>query len=121
VLLIEDAEPLLASRQSEGRVVGITNLLNMTDGILNDMLKLQIICTFNVKVKELDKALLRPGRLIARKEFKAMTALDANRLAQQLGVKHHFEKPATLAEVYALVQNKNTLTHGDGEIEQDFD
>ncbi len=113
VLLIEDAEPLLASRQGEGRVMGISNLLNMTDGILNDMLKLQIICTFNVKVKELDKALLRPGRLIARKEFKAMTALDANRLAQQLGVKHHFNKPVTLSEVYAHVKNNNTLTHGD--------
>lgn len=121
VLLIEDAEPLLASRQGEGRVMGISNLLNMTDGILNDMLKLQIICTFNVKVRELDKALLRPGRLIARKEFKAMTTLDANRLGQQLGVKHHFDKPATLAEVYALVKNKNTLTHGEGEIEADID
>jgi ATP-dependent 26S proteasome regulatory subunit len=113
VLLIEDAEPLLASRQGEGRVQGISNLLNMTDGILNDMLKLQIICTFNVRVKELDKALLRPGRLIARKEFKAMSALDANRLAQQLDVKYHFEKPATLAEVYSLVKNKNTLLHGE--------
>jgi len=111
VLLIEDAEPLLASRQSEGRIQGISNLLNMTDGLLNDMLKLQIICTFNVTVKELDKALLRPGRLIARKEFRAMTALDANRLAQQLGVKHHFTKPATLAEVYSLVKNQNTLVH----------
>ena len=72
VLLIEDAEPLLAARQSETRIQGVTNLLNMTDGLLNDMLNLQIICTFNVKVAKLDKALLRPGRLIARKEFKAL-------------------------------------------------
>ena len=89
-----------------GRVQGISNLLNMTDGLLNDMLNLQIICTFNVKVKELDKALLRPGRLIARKEFRAMTVLDANRLRQQIGIKHTFAKPATLAEVYSFDRNK---------------
>ncbi len=111
VLLIEDAEPLLAARSTDTRIQGVTNLLNMTDGLLNDMLSLQIICTFNVGLKKLDKALLRPGRLIARKEFKAMSALDANRLAQQLGAKHHFTKPAPLSEVYALVKDKNTLIH----------
>ncbi len=111
ILLIEDAEPLLASRSETGRVIGVSNLLNLTDGLLNDLLKLQIICTFNVKIKELDKALLRPGRLIARKEFKAMSMIDANRLAQQLGIKHRFIKPATLAEVYALLKDKNTLIH----------
>jgi hypothetical protein len=119
VLLIEDAEPLLASRIGDGRVQGISNLLNMTDGLLNDMFKLQIICTFNVRVKELDKALLRPGRLIARKEFRAMSVLDANRLARQLGIKYTFTKPATLAEVYSLVENKNTLIHAEGEKDED--
>ena len=115
VLLIEDAEPLLAVRHENGRVQGISNLLNMTDGLLNDMLKMQIICTFNVKVKELDKALLRPGRLIARKEFRPMSVLDANRLAQQLGLKHQFTKPATLAEVYSFDKNKSTLIHDEGD------
>lgn len=112
VLLIEDAEPLLAARGgSDTRIQGVTNLLNMTDGLLNDMLNLQIICTFNVPLKKLDKALLREGRLIARKEFKAMSPLDANILAQQLGVKHHFTKAATLSEVYSLLKNNSTLIH----------
>ncbi|MEI8203181.1 MAG: AAA family ATPase [Bacteroidota bacterium] len=118
VLLVEDAEPLLASRQNEGRVLGVSNLLNLTDGLLNDLMKLQIICTFNVKIEELDAALLRPGRLIARKEFKAMSMLDANRLAQQLGIKHHFSAPANIAEVYALLKNKDTLTHTNLEEEE---
>jgi len=111
VLLIEDAEPLLAKRQEGVRIQGVTNLLNMTDGLLNDMLNLQIICTFNVDLKKLDKALLRPGRLIARKEFKPLSELDANLLAGRLGIKHHFKKPATLGEVYAMLKNKNTLIH----------
>jgi len=118
VLLIEDAEPLLAKRQEGVRIQGVTNLLNMTDGLLNDMLNLQIICTFNVDLKKLDSALLRPGRLLARKEFKALAELDANLLAQRLGIKHHFKKPATLGEIYALRKNQNTLIH---DVESDRD
>jgi hypothetical protein len=111
VLLIEDAEPLLASRNAETRIQGVTNLLNMTDGLLNDMLKLQIICTFNVELRQLDAALLRPGRLIARKEFKALGEIEANLLGQSLGIKHNFTAPATLSEIYAMLKNKNTLIH----------
>jgi hypothetical protein len=111
VLLIEDAEPLLAKRQEGVRIQGVTNLLNMTDGLLNDMLKLQIICTFNVDLRKLDSALLRPGRLLARKEFKALSVLDANLLAQRLGIKHHFTKPTTLGEVYAMQRDAHTLVH----------
>ncbi len=111
VLLIEDAEPLLARRQEGVRIQGITNLLNMSDGILNDMLNLQIICTFNVDLKKLDNALLRPGRLIARKEFKPLSVIDANVLAQRLGIKHHFTSPVALGEIYAMQKNKNTLIH----------
>ncbi len=118
VLLIEDAEPLLAKRQEGVRIQGVTNLLNMTDGLLNDMLNLQIICTFNVDLKKLDSALLRPGRLIARKEFKALNELDANLLAQRLGIKHHFKKPATLGEIYSFGKNMSTLIH-DVEAERD--
>jgi hypothetical protein len=118
VLLIEDAEPLLAKRQEGIRIQGVTNLLNMTDGLLNDMLNLQIICTFNVDLKKLDSALLRPGRLIARKEFKALSELDANLLAQRLGIKHHFKKPATLGEIYSFGKNMNTLIH---DVEADRD
>jgi len=113
VLLIEDAEPLLITRATENRIQGITNLLNMTDGILNDMLKLQIICTFNVELKQLDPALLRPGRLIARKEFKALNELDANLLAQRLGINFRFRKPTTLSEIYAKLKDKNTIVHED--------
>ena len=119
VLLIEDAEPLLAQRVSDVRIQGISNLLNMTDGLLNDILNLQIICTFNVDLKMLDKALLRPGRLLARKEFGPIPALDANILARQLGINHHFTRPTTIAKIYSFLKNKGTLRHGVGEQEEE--
>jgi len=118
VLLIEDAEPLLEKRREGVRIQGVTNLLNMSDGLLNDILKLQIICTFNVGLRKLDSALLRPGRLLARKEFKALSTLDANLLAQRLGIDHHFDRAATLSEIYSFATDQHTLTH-DGFSDED--
>ena len=83
----------------------------MTDSLLNDMLNLQIICIFNVNVDKLDKALLRPGRLIARNEFTAVPEFEANLLGSRLGIKYRFTKATPLSEIYAKMKDKNTLIH----------
>jgi len=112
VLLIEDAEPLLSSRESS-RNMGITNLLNLTDGILNDILSIQIIATFNTSLNDLDKALLRPERLIARKEFTKLPVSDAKKLAQMIGVNpDDIKKDVTLAELYSIKNDNEVLLHG---------
>jgi hypothetical protein len=112
VLLIEDAEPLLMSRES-GRNMGITNLLNLTDGILNDILSIQIIATFNTHLSELDKALLRPERLIARKEFKKLPKEDALKLGEILKIDSSLiTREMSLAEIYSIKNNNDILTHG---------
>jgi hypothetical protein len=112
VLLIEDAEPLLVSRESS-RNMGITNLLNLTDGILNDILSIQIIATFNTGLGELDKALLRPERLIARKEFKKLTIDNAKKLSEVLGLDtSKIDKDMSLAEIYSVKNDSEVLLHG---------
>ena len=112
VLLIEDAEPLLVSREAN-RNMGITNLLNLTDGILNDILSIQIIATFNTSLGELDKALLRPERLIARKEFKKLTVENGKRLAEQLKLDPTtITKQMSLAEIYSVKNDSEVLLHG---------
>lgn len=113
ILLIEDAEPLLEVRNgADGRSTGISNLLNMTDGILNDMLGLMVIATFNTSISKIDSALLRPQRLIARKEFCKISELQAHKLAQALNVPFpEIEYPATLAEFYTVEQSATVLVH----------
>jgi len=112
VLLIEDAEPLLVSREAN-RNMGITNLLNLTDGILNDILSIQIIATFNTSLNELDKALLRPERLIARKEFKKLTIDSAKKLAEQLKIDPSLvTKEMSLADLYSIKNDSEVLLHG---------
>lgn len=111
VLLLEDAEPLLVSRSTENRSGGITNLLNVTDGLLNDMLSIQVIATFNTELSNIDDALLRPERLIARKEFKALKKEDAQLLADTLGIDKQITKASTLAEIYSQSNHNETLIH----------
>lgn len=112
ILLIEDAEPLLVSRESN-RNMGITNLLNLTDGILNDILSIQIIATFNTSLHELDKALLRPERLIARKEFKKLSINNAKKLAEIIGIDpKDIDKEMSLADIYSIKNNNEVILHG---------
>jgi hypothetical protein len=120
ILLIEDADPLLETR-SNGRNVGISNLLNLTDGLLNDILKIQIIATFNTKISNLDEALLRPERLIARKEFKSLSKVDVYKLIEAVDIskekidKYFADNPKncemTLAEIYALKKDNEIIEH----------
>jgi hypothetical protein len=113
ILLIEDAEPLLEVRNgADGRSTGISNLLNMTDGILNDMLGLMVIATFNTSISKIDSALLRAGRLIARKEFNKLSKHQAQKLATALKVElPPIEYPATLAEFYTRKEEETILIH----------
>jgi hypothetical protein len=110
-LLIEDAEPLLESR-NQSRNIGITNLLNLTDGILNDVLSIQIIATFNTNLKNVDVALLRPERLLARKEFKFLSEDKGKKLAEKIGVKVDLIKgEMSLADIYSMKKESKPLTH----------
>ncbi|MDY0270436.1 AAA family ATPase [Trichloromonas sp.] len=110
-IFIEDAEPLLESRYMT-RNIGITNLLNLTDGLLNDILNIQVIATFNTSPKNIDLALLRPERLTARKEFRKVKGERLKKLLEFLNIDISLSKDEmTLAEIYSLKKNTKTITH----------
>lgn len=101
VLIIEDAEKVIISREhsSEGSVV--STILQLTDGLFSDYLNIKIICTFNTGIDKVDKALVRKGRLIAKYEFKPLTAEKTAKLLQSLGYEAK-EKVMTLADIFKL-------------------
>ncbi len=101
VLIIEDAEDILRERIT-GDSNSIANLLNLSDGLLSDCLNIQIICTFNAALTQIDKALLRKGRVIASYEFKPLGIEKCNQLLQTLGSDTTTSKALTLAEVYYM-------------------
>ena len=99
IVLLEDAEELLLPRDI-GTRDKVSNLLNLADGFLGDHLKLQVIATTNVPVRELDPAILRPGRLIGSREFRRLTRLEAQHLAAAKGFTLSNQVDFSLAELY---------------------
>ncbi len=101
VLFIEDAEKVITDRNTGGGN-GVSNILNITDGILSDILNIQIVATFNMDKKKIDEALLRKGRLIAEHKFDALPVEDSQALIDHLGFDYKTNKPMTLTEIYNL-------------------
>lgn len=112
VLIIEDAENVIMDRKVSNNA-GVSNLLNVSDGLLADFLNVQIICTFNNSLTLVDSALLRKGRLIAKYEFGKLGIEKAQRLSDHLGFDTNVTKPMTIAEITnpgdALHLNKQAL------------
>ena len=68
VVVMEDSDAALMTRGSDNREQ-VSAILNLSDGMLADFLRLQIICTINCTAAEIDPALLRPGRLVCHRVF----------------------------------------------------
>lgn len=98
VLIIEDAEQIIMSRKYSSNSA-VSNLLNVSDGLLADFLNVQIICTFNSSLSAIDSALLRKGRLIAQYEFGKLGINKAQALSTHLGFDTLINEPMTIAEI----------------------
>jgi ATPase family associated with various cellular activities (AAA) len=98
VLIIEDAENIIMDRKySSGS--SVSNLLNISDGLLADFLNVQLICTFNNSLTMVDSALMRKGRLIAKYEFGKLSVEKSQRLSNRLGFDTKIDSPKTIAEI----------------------
>lgn len=102
VLIIEDAERILQSREAGGDTNSVSNILNLTDGLLADCMHIQVIATFNASKHLLDKALLRKGRLMVDYAFGKLAAPKANDLLMHLGMEHRTDEPMTLADIFNM-------------------
>lgn len=98
VLIIEDAEHIIMDRKINSGS-SVSNLLNISDGLLADFLNIQLICTFNSSLTLVDEALLRKGRLIAKYEFGKLAVSQSQRLSNHLGFDTVITKPMTIAEI----------------------
>lgn len=100
IIILEDAEFALQSRSDEFGAQAVSNLLNITNGLLNDATKMQVIATFNMDKKNIDKALLRPGRLLGECKFDKLNVEEAKALAEFLKKDIEITVPMTVAEIY---------------------
>lgn len=107
VLVLEDAEELLLDRR--GHRDGLaSSLLNFTDGFIGDIVQAHLICTINSEVKDLDEAVLRPGRQRFFREFDLLDWRQASMLAEKMGVNLSEKRSYSLAELYHFKDVQNT-------------
>ena len=106
VFVIEDCETLLIEREKANN--SISSLLNLTDGIIGNSLNSKFICTFNADIKNIDKALLRKGRLKIKYEFKKLNIDKTNHLQEKLG-NNKTNVPMTLADIYNSEDNGSVV------------
>ena len=102
ILVIEDAERVISDREGNGSPAGVSNILNLTDGILGDCLGIQVLATFNMKREKIDQALLRKGRLIAEHKFEKLSLEETNKLLEFLGKTEIAEEGMVLADIYNI-------------------
>ena len=98
VLIIEDGENIIRDRKL-GSSSAVSNLLNLSDGLLGDCLNIQLICTFNSPLTVVDSALMRKGRLIARYEFGKLGIAKSQELSNYFGFDTEINVPMTIAEL----------------------
>jgi len=94
IFILEDCEKVLMRRDKCFNPI-INTLLNITDGIIGDVLGIKIICTFNTELSNIDSALLRKGRLSMKYEFKKLKAEKVNKILGK-----EINKDMTLADIY---------------------
>jgi hypothetical protein len=102
ILIIEDGQDVIGDRRGKASSAAVSNILNITDGILGDCLGIQIIATCNIPREKIDPALLRKGRLICEHQFNKLNLEDTNILLKYIGKNIVSDKPLTLADIYNI-------------------
>ncbi len=111
VLIVEDADQCLVKRDG-GNMGSIASVLNLTSGILGDLLDIRIIATTNAKKVEMDEAMLRDGRMSFHLEVGKLSFPEANAVYKRLLGKDDEELsmpdfgPVLLATVYKEAKRK---------------
>lgn len=108
-LIIEDGDLCLSSRKSSNVSI-ISSLLNFSDGMLGSIIDIRIIITSNIELKDIDEAIVRPGRLCKHVYVGLLDYEQANKIYQRLEQKDDVnledKKMYTLAEVYSIFKNE---------------
>lgn len=100
VLIIEDADTMLGSRESEQNKL-ISRFLNVSDGLVKLNGK-KIVFTTNLgDFKKVDGALIRPGRCFGAVKFRPLDQVEANAAAKAAGLSAPTGRPEyTLADLF---------------------
>jgi len=99
IMVLEDSDAFLKSR-SDGNTM-MHRFLNVGDGLVTTKGKKMIFSTNLPSIRDIDSALVRPGRCFDILTFDTLSYADANKLAAKLGVEvDKDKKDYSLAEIF---------------------
>lgn len=124
VLVLEDADQCLLKRNIDN-MASVNSILNLTDGILGNLLDIRILATSNTPAHDLDDALLRPGRISAHIKMCSMNTDEIKNVWNNLaGSKIPLpdnlllKKQVVLADIYSEYNNIPEIDRLLGDIEK---
>jgi len=100
VLVIEDAEKALLAREPGDSSSLVSAILNITDGIMGNVFSISVIATYNSRRQDIDKALLRKGRLKGEYQFDKLSVEQCQSIIDDNKIKFTAKEPMTLAEIF---------------------
>lgn len=112
VFIIEDADSLIVNRKG-GNMNVLSTLLNVGDGIVGQLFDIRMILSTNAESKiDIDKALLRPGRLNTKIVVGKLPQDKAKEIYSRIRKSNKElsnKKEFTLAEIYGEAENSRAM------------
>ena len=110
VMVLEDSDTFLKSR-SDGNTM-MHRFLNVGDGLVTTKGKKMIFSTNLPSIRDVDSALVRPGRCFDILTFDLLNVEHANKLATRLGVSIPTRARGKETEPYSIAEVFNQKTEG---------
>lgn len=107
LLIMEDTGELLSidARQNVGQA--LSRLLNTTEGLLGQGLRVLFLITTNEELGKLNPAIMRPGRCLSEVEFHSFNAEECNRWLRHAGCDRRIDGARTLSDLYAILRGNH--------------
>jgi hypothetical protein len=114
LLVMEDTGELLSidARQNVGQA--LSRLLNTTEGLLGQGLRVLFLITTNEDLGRLNPAVTRPGRCLSAVEFASLTRAEAQAWLMKSGVERNPKAALTLSDLYAITRGETRRASATG-------
>lgn len=109
LVVLEDAGELLAADARAVAGQGLSRLLNLSDGLLGEGLRVVVLVTTNEPLRRLHPAVVRPGRTWAEVEFGELNVGEANVWLKKHGIGSASNRATPLAELFAVAAGRASL------------
>jgi hypothetical protein len=107
---MEDTGELLSidARQSVGQA--LSRLLNASEGLLGQGLRVLFLITTNEELGKLNPAVTRPGRCFSEIEFAPLTRDESKKWLSARGVEIESNSALALAELYSIAAGGSLIS-----------